>query len=74
VRCRAPGDERRVENGTRSTVHQKEAAGLPSVYKLDVAVGSPSMQESRENISTLEIAGLWTSANDLMSSFYDSSS
>ncbi|EFX90189.1 hypothetical protein DAPPUDRAFT_232740 [Daphnia pulex] len=43
-------------------------------YKLDVAVGSPSMQESRENISTLEIAGLWTSANDLMSGFYDSSS
>ena len=42
-------------------------------YELDVAVGSPSMQESRENISPLEIAGLSTSANDL-SGFYDSSS
>ncbi|XP_046437861.1 achaete-scute complex protein T3-like [Daphnia pulex] len=43
-------------------------------YKLDVAVGSPSMQESSENISPLEIAGLSTSANDLMSGFYDSTS
>lgn len=42
-------------------------------YELDVAVGSPSMQESRENISPFEIAGLSTSANDL-SGFYDSSS
>ena len=41
--------------------------------ELDVAVGSPSMQESRENISPLEIAGLSTSVNDL-SGFYDSSS
>lgn len=42
-------------------------------YELNVAVGSPSIQESRENISPLEIAGLSTSANDL-SGFYDSSS
>lgn len=40
-------------------------------FELDGS-GSPSMQESRENISPLEI-GLSTSANDL-SGFYDSSS
>lgn len=70
--------EKLLATGGRSEMEQdqlsiKEKPLYCLPYELDVAVGSPSMQESHENISPLEIAGLSTSTNDL-SGFYDSSS